>query len=320
MRILVTGGAGFIGSHIVARLVADSHKVSVIDDLSAGRTSNLPRGVKFTKKATKQISKQDVQGVDVVFHCAAQVSTFLSVDYPREDFDRNANGTFSVFEAVRRYNDGAKVIYTSSRSVLGDIPAGKIADESFPYNPSTFYNVHKIYGELLCSIYNGLYGIKSAVLRPSNVYGPGQPYWMSGWYNFIAYWIKLGLEGKPLPIYGTGTQVRDYTYVDDIADAYMRAMDNRAALGETFLLATGRPVTLNQLADMVNSVTGSTAGKQYFPPRKGDVQYFVGTSEKASRVLGWRTKVSLEDGLKKEAEWVKADLKVKRKLPGPLKR
>jgi UDP-glucose 4-epimerase len=317
MNILVTGGAGFIGSHVVGHLVADSQRVSVIDDLSAGRTSNLPKGVKFARRASKQIAKDDVRGVDVVVHCAAQVSTFRSVDYPSDDFDRNAKGTFSVFEAVRKYNDTAKIIYTSSRSVLGDIPAGKIADESFPYNPATFYNVHKIYGELLCGIYGGLYGIKSVVLRPSNVYGPGQPYWMRGWYNFIAYWIKLGLEGKPLPIYGTGIQVRDYTYVDDIADAFVRAMENKEALGGTFLLSTGRPVNLNELADMVNSLTGNGDNRQYLPARKGDVQYFVGNSSKAERVLGWRPKVDLEDGLRREVSWVRADLREKKRLPSP---
>jgi UDP-glucose 4-epimerase len=201
---------------------------------------------------------------------------------------------------------------------LGDIPVGRVADESFPYDPTTFYNVHKIYGELLCKVYDGLYGMKSTILRPSNVYGPGQPYWVGGWYNFIAYWIKLALEGKPIPIYGTGRQTRDFTYIDDITEAFVLAIGNKKALGETFLLATGRTVELNLLADLVNSQTGNGNQKQYFPPRKGDIQNFVGNSSKAKRVLGWEPKISLEEGLRREVEWVRQDLKKGLNLPSPL--
>lgn len=320
MEVLVTGGAGFIGCHVVRRLAAEGHKVSVIDDLSAGRRDSLPPGVKFAKRKSSAVTRGDVSGVDVVVHCAAQASTFLSVDFPADDFERNAKGTFNLFEAVRKYNDGARILFTSSRSVLGDIPRGKIADDSYHYSPSTFYNVHKIYGELLCKVYDGLYGMKSVVLRPSNVFGPGQPYWMGGWYNFISHWIRLALQRKPLPIFGTGTQVRDYTYVDDIADAYVRAIGSKDALGEAFLLATGRGVTLNQLADMVNAMTKNGDKKEYFPPRKGDVQSFVGDSSKAWRIMGWKPKVSLEEGLRKEMLWLKKDLATKRKLPAIMAR
>ena len=150
--------------------------------------------------------------------------------------------------------------------------------------------------------------MKFIVLRPSNVYGPRQPYWVKGWYNFIAYWIKLALENKPIPIYGSGEQIRDYTYVKDVARAYSLALKNPRAIGETFLLATGRGVSLNELADIIIELTKSNSQKIYLPSRKGDIMRFVGSYKKAKDVLGWEPLTPLEEGLKKEVEWMKQEL------------
>jgi UDP-glucose 4-epimerase len=307
MRILVTGGAGFIGSHVIDKLKAEN-EVIALDDLSAGRMENI-QGIPLIKKSVKDVGKSDVEGFDVVIHCAAQVSTFLSIDYPHEDFESNCLGTFSLFEALRQWNDNALIIYTSSRSVLGEIPPPKIADESFPYNPSTFYNVHKIYAEMLCKIYSELYGMKFIVLRPSNVYGPRQPYWKRGWYNFIAFWIKLALENEPIPIYGSGEQIRDYVYVEDVAEAYVLALKNKKAIGDTFLLASGEGTSLNKLARKIIELTNSRSKIQYFPPRKGDIMRFVGSYRKAEEILGWKPRTSLEDGLRREIEWMMSEIK-----------
>lgn len=307
-NILVTGGAGFIGSHVVQLLLSKGHNVTVVDDLSAGRRSNIPEDVELIQKDVREIANDDVKDKDVVIHCAAQVSTFKSVDYPGEDFQRNAEGTFKLLETLRKHNPKALFIYTSSRSVHGNIPSPHIADENWPYNPSTFYNVHKIYGEMLCKIYNGLYGINYVILRPSNVYGPRQPYWAGGWYNFIAYWFEQAIKNKPIPIYGTGEQIRDYTYVEDTARAYILAMENPAAIGETFLLPTGIGTTLNQLAKKILEITESQAGVEYHPPRKGDIQRFVGTYRKAEQKLGWKPTTNLDQGLKREYEWIRKEL------------
>jgi len=307
MKILVTGGAGFIGSHVVDML-KEENEITVLDDLSAGRKENIPN-IPLLHKSVSEIEKSDVKNFDVIVHCAAQVSTFLSVDYPQEDFKSNCLGTFKLFEACRKWDNDALIIYTSSRSVHGEIPEPEVTDESFPYNPSTFYNVHKIYGENLCRIYSGLYGMKFVILRPSNVYGPRQPYWKKGWYNFIAFWIKLALENKPIPIFGTVKQIRDYAYVGDTANAYVLAIKNKKAIGDTFLLPTERGVSLIELANMIINFTKSKSKIQYFPPRKGDIFRFVGSFEKARSILNWTPKVSLEEGLKKEIDWVKSEMK-----------
>jgi len=306
-NILVTGGAGFIGSHIID-LLKTNNKIVVLDNLSAGRKENIP-GITLIHKPVSEIQESDVKDFDFIIHCAAQVSTFLSVDYPHEDFSSNCLGTFKLYEACRKWNDDALIVYTSSRSVLGEITAPKIADETFPYNPSTFYNVHKIYGENLCKIYSGLYGMKFVIIRPSNVYGPRQPYWKMGWYNFISFWVKIALENKPIPIYGTGEQIRDYTYVLDTARAFVLSLTNKKAIGEAFLLPTNRGVSLNELARKIIELSKSKSKIEYFPPRKGDIQRFVGSYEKAKSILGWNPEVSLEEGLKKEIEWVRSEIR-----------
>lgn len=305
MRCLVTGGAGFIGSHLVDLLLQRGYEVSVIDDFSTGKLSNLNcSNVKIIKKSITEISREDVEGIDIIFHLAAQVSTFKSVEYPEEDFERNAFGTFRILEILRRYNTNALFVYTSSRSVHGNVPEPYLADERWPYTPSTHYSLHKIYGEMLCKIYYELYGINYIIIRPSNVYGPRQPYWVRGWYNFISFWIQNALKDEPIPIYGTGEQIRDYVYVSDVATAYVLAIEQSKAINDTFLLCTSRGITLNQLANLILKLTNSKSEKRYFPPRKGDIMRFVGSYDKAKRILNWEPAVTLEDGLRKEIEWV----------------
>jgi UDP-glucose 4-epimerase len=307
MKILITGGAGFLGSTIADMLKADNEVVA-LDNLSAGREKNLD-GVRLIKKDIRDIIPEDVAGYEVIIHCAAQVSTFISVDYPELDFENNALGTFKLFEACRKGNPSALILYTSSRSVLGNIPAPKIANEKSKFNPSTFYNVHKIYGEQLCKIYSELYGMRFVIMRPSNVYGVRQPYWKEGWYNFIAFWIKLALENKPIPIFGTGEQIRDYTYVSDTAAAYISAVKNPSAIGGSiFMLNTGIETSLNELARIVIELTGSTGGIKYFPVRKGDVFRFVGSYEQAKKRLGWEPKVGLAEGLSAEIDWCRKEI------------
>jgi len=212
---------------------------------------------------------------------------------------------------LRRHNDEARIVFTSSRSVLGDIPKPILAGEDLPYNPLPIYAVHKAYGELLCRSFDELYGMKITILRPSNVYGPRQPYWVKGWYNFISYWIQLALRDRPIPIYGSGRQIRDYTYVEDISRAYPLALDNPRAVGETFLLASGRGVDLLTLARTIIGLTKSRSEMKFLPARKGDVKRFVGNPRKAREVLDWSSRTPLAEGLKAEVAWVKRHVKGK---------
>jgi len=304
MRILIVGGAGFIGSHIADRL--GSHDLVILDDLSAGRKENIG-DLPLIRKSVVDVKKRDVEGFDIIIHCAAQVSTFISVDYPERDFQTNCLGTFKLFEAIRKYNKDALIIYTSSRSVYGDIPAPLVANEECAFVPSTFYNVHKRYGENLLRIYKKLYGMRFVILRPSNVYGERQPYWKDGWYDFISFWLKLAIQNKPLPIFGTGNQTRDYVHVTDTAEAYGLVVE-RAVEGENFLLASGKETSLNDLAQLILKITGSKAGVEYYPARNGDIQRFVGSNIKALISLGWKPTIGLEEGLIQQLCWLKKEL------------
>lgn len=289
------------------KLLERHYEVTALDDMSTGRRERIPAGVNLIEKAVNATWKNDVVGYDGVIHCAAQTSMYGSVIDPSQDFNRNALSTLHLFETLRRYNDGVTTVFASSGSVVGDIPYGN-ASEEFDYNPTTLHAVHKMYGEMLCRLYSELYAMKFVVLRLGNVYGPGQPYWTKDSDNFfISSWIRLALEGKPLPIYGSGKQVGDYTYIDDMAEAFLLAYENPRAMGETFLLSSGRGVSLLELAGLVNSLTGNRSGVELKPPRKGDVVRFVGDSSKAARILGWVCKVPLETGLMREVEWVKGE-------------
>jgi UDP-glucose 4-epimerase len=308
MKILITGGAGFIGSH-VAEAIADGNEITILDDMSAGR--NTQTRFKLKHIPVEYATAADVFDFDWIIHCAAQVSTFKSVDLPIKDFYTNAMGTFNLFEQIRNFNPDCKVIYTSSRSVLGNIPQG-ISDETYPYNPSTFYNVHKMYGEHLCKIYSELYDMNFIILRPSNVYGERQPYWVGGWYNFIAHWFQLALDKKKIPIYGDGKQIRDYTYVKDIAQAYKLAME-KELWDETFILASGKGHSLLTIASKVNALCGNKEDNiEFLPRRKGDIDRFVGNSDKAKKMLGWECKTDIDTGLKNEFEWIQYSLGVKK--------
>ena len=304
MKILVTGGAGFIGSHIVDAL--KNHEVIIYDNLSTGKQENVMNKW-VTKKNVISISGDDIDDVDVIIHNAAQVSSFKSVDNPMRDFRDNCLSTFKLLEAWRKHNPDAYFIYTSSRSVLGNVETG-LADEKTPINPNTLYALHKSYGENLCKLYSELYGLRYTIIRPANVYGPRQPYWVKGWYNFISHWIKLSQEDKPIPIYGTGEQIRDYVYVTDVADAYEKVVKKRPK-NETFQLCSSAGTSLKELAHIIIILTGSFSKIKHHPQRKGDINRFVGSYRHANEKLDWSPIVELGNGLWNEIKWMSTQLK-----------
>lgn len=332
MKVLVFGGLGFIGSHIVEEFRGND--VYAFDNLSAGLMENVSKTVKVIKGdiTNKEEVFEAVKGKDIVVSTAAQVSTFTSVEYPYLDFNVNAYGAFNVIEAVRQNADNALFIQTSSRSIYGDMSKvggwvsgmkenGEIGfgkstefmDEGKGYSPTSPYSLHKCYGELLTQMYHDVYGLKTVILQPSNVYGTRMP--TKGLYGFIGRWIGYALSDQAIPIWGAGSQIRDYCFVKDIAEAYKLVIDNpNKAIGNRYLLASGRGTTLLELADMIFRIVNKPKKLEFYPAKKGDIQSFVGYSGRIKRDLGWYAKTSLSKGLTLTAKWVEQHLENYREM------
>ncbi len=290
MRVLVTGGAGFLGSHLCRKLKALGHEVVVLDNLSTGKEENVPDEVELVVGDTR--NPKDVlrasHDVDAVFHLAAKVSVPESFQKPGEYFDVNVTGTVNVLEA----NKGKPIVFVSSAAVYGT-PQQVPTPESHPLNPENPYGLTKILGEKACEYYRRY--SKIAIARPFNIYGPGQdpgnPY--SG---VITKFITLAREGKPLKIYGDGNQTRDFVYVEDVADALAKMLGRN----HTFNIGTGKETSINQLAETIKSVLGSASPVIHVDPVPGDVPRSAADTT-LSLQLGWRPKTCLEEGLKRLA-------------------
>jgi UDP-glucose 4-epimerase len=314
-KYCILGGAGFIGSHLADALWNEGD-VTVVDNFSAGLRENLSQ---FNDRRNFRIIDRDIAGLgdffeknqfDWVINLAAQVSTFESVTSPEKDFRTNAEGLFYVLEALRKAKFDGTFIYTSSRSVHGDllVPLANLhykANENAPYKPSSIYNTNKYYGELLTRLYHQLYGLKYYIIRPSNVYGPRQP--PVGQYGFICRWIAYAMQDKPIPIWGSGRQIRDYVYVKDIVNGYLKVIQKQPR-SDTFLLSSGKAYDLNQLAHLIFEDLGKPASIEYRPPKAGDIQRFVGDSTRAKNELEWEATIDLESGIKKTIQWVKDNI------------
>lgn len=311
VRAVITGGAGFIGSHLVD-ILKDKYDILVIDNLSAGRRDNLPNNTSLLVADMADPNCWDREipealiDADIIIDCAAQVSTFESVTNPYKDFETNNYGKFMLLETLRKTNDDALIIYTSSRSVHGNIPYDLVCDETFPYRPSSFYNTNKWYVENLLKLYHEFYGMKYYVVRPANVYGPRMP--NKGQYGFVCRWLAYALQDKPIPIWGSGTQTRDFTYVTDIAKAYPMLIEKKPPIGETYLLCTGVETSLIKLATTIFGTIGKFPGWTFLEPKKGDIQRFAGSYAKAERELGWSPDIDLSHGIKLTADWVRQNL------------
>ena len=314
-KICIIGGAGFIGSHIVDSLWNNGiEDITVIDDFSTGRKDNLNHDVEILNRNILGLGDFFKNGYgskdyNCVINCAAQVSTFESITNPEKDFETNAMGIFYLLESLRKADFKGKFIYTSSRSVHGDING--FADETAGYQPSSIYNTNKYYGEMLTKLYGQLYGLDYRVIRPSNVYGPRQP--SSGQYNFVCRWIAYALQDKPIPIWGDGKQMRDFVFVEDIADGYKRLVKQEYPYMDmrTFLLASGKGNTLLELADLILAELGKSINDetvQFKPPKLGDIKRFVGNSTLAKAHLDWEAKTDLKTGIKKTIKWVKDNI------------
>ena len=300
---LVTGAAGFIGSHLVDRLIADGYSVTGIDDLSSGALDNLPLGFDLRKMDIRDVEVQSV--VDelrpsIVFHLAAQISVSVSAREPQLDADVNIGGALNLFEGIRAAGDKAiKIVYvTSGGTAYGD-PEYVPADESTPVRPLSPYGASKLAVETYLPIYENLCGLKYSIIRLANVYGPRQdPHGEAG---VVAIFAKAMLARKPLTVFGDGNDERDYVYVQDAVDAIARAAE--ISLPGPFNVGTGISTSTNRIFEVVAENCGHSNPANHGPDRPGDINRISLDPSKAQRELGWVPKVSLEDGLKSTAVW-----------------
>ena len=305
MRAVVTGGAGFIGSHLVDRVIADGGEVVVLDNLSSGRQGNLA-GALATGRC--RLVRQDVAapGVDaiieqaapdVVFHLAAQIDVRRSVADPLADATTNVLGTVNVLEAARKAGV-VKVVFVSSVAVYGP-PEQLPVTESAPTRPLSPYAVSKLTGELYARQYRELHGLDTSVLALSNTYGPRQdPHGEAG---VVAIFIDAMLNGQPTRVFGDGGNTRDYVYVGDVVDALLAAA-TRPGTDRRLNIGTGQRTSDLQLHRMVADAVGVAAEPEFAPARLGDIPHMVLDPTAASEALGWSPRTSLAEGLKLTVE------------------
>jgi len=306
-EILVTGGAGFIGSHIVDRLLDEGFKVRVLDNLSTGDITNLAqhqnkKSFQFIEGDIRNFDllKKTVKGVDAVFHEAALVSVTRSVENPLLSNEVNVTGTVNLLKAcvdahVKRF------VYASSCAVYGDTETLPNHEKMAP-KPLSPYAVDKLAAENYAKVFHDVYGLETVSLRYFNVYGPRQKY--GPYSGVISIFINRLLENKPPIICGDGEQTRDFISVKDVVEANMLALSKRKAVGEVFNISTGEATTINNLTETIQKIMGKTSLKPvHTEPRPGDIKHSYGDITKAKKNLEYEPKVRLENGL---SELVKA--------------
>jgi len=296
VRAVVTGGAGFIGSHVVEALLARGDEVTVVDDLSNGKRENVPAG--------RRLLETDIHdGVSRIFdearpelcvHLAAQVDVRVSVERPDHDASVNVLGTIAVLEAAREHE--TQVVFSSTGGAIYgecDEPAGEDAER----RPLAPYGVSKLAGEEYLAAYNRLYGARHVALRYGNVYGPRQdPHGEAG---VVAIFLGRLAAGEPARIFGDGSQTRDYVYAGDVARATLAAAGHE---GGVFNVGTGIETSVVELYELCRRVAGSAVEAEQAPARLGELQRSVLDVSRAERELGWRPEVPLEDGLRRTWE------------------
>ena len=306
MRALVTGGAGFIGSHLVDRLVDIGHDVIVLDNFSTGRTKNLSRSLhhqnlKVMTGDIRKISRSFVKrlrGVDIVCHLAAVTSVQQSVRDPVFTTEANLVGTLNVLQAAKALK-AQRVVFASSAAVYGRPRTFPIAEDAI-VSPISPYGASKAASELYLRSFVENHGIEAVSLRYFNVYGPRQT--ASQYAGVISIFAKRALNQQPLQIFGDGSQTRDFIFVSDVVDATMASLE-MTSKNRTFNIASGNETTVLELARVVQRITGSPTGLEFCPPRTGDIPRSVADTARAKKELRFEARTSLEDGLSATIGW-----------------
>ncbi len=296
-NILVTGGAGFVGSHIVDKL-SPENKVIVLDNLSSGSLTNLEKSkdrITLVKGdiLDKGLIKDMVSEVEFVFHLAANVGNIKSIEDPYLDMEVNVTGTVNLLEACSK-SKIKRLVYSSSGATFGEAKYLPV-DEDHPLNPESPYGVSKLAAEKYCFAYWKVHGVPTASLRYFNIYGPRQG--TSEYANVISIFINRIKEGASLTVYGDGEQTRDFVFVNDIVQANLLAATHPAAEGEIFNIGTGIGSSLNELIAILNQVSGRDNPVIYTEPRAGEVKHSRANVEKARKMLGYNPKTTFKEGL-----------------------
>ena len=302
-KVLVTGGAGFIGSHLVNGLLDNGYSVAVVDDLSSGQLRNLDHRATFyhapiNDPRVKQIIQRE--GPEIIFHLAAQSSVRQSTLDPVADADSNVLGTIRLLDAAA--SEGVeKIVFSSTGGAIYGNPDTIPCDEDTPVNPLTPYALSKYVSELYLELFYRTYGLQYTILRYANVYGPGQD--PNGEAGVIAIFAGLMLRGRSPNIYGDGKQERDFVYVSDIVEANLAAM--YLGDGRIYNIGSGEPVTINRICSLLQGCTELDQKPVYRPRRAGDVLKIALDHSRATRELGWEPKIPLEEGLRHSVDYVR---------------
>ncbi|MCT4593976.1 MAG: SDR family oxidoreductase [Anaeromicrobium sp.] len=300
MKVLITGGAGFIGSHIVDKLVDKGYKVCVIDNLSTGNLNNLNKKVKLYEMDIRDNKLHEVfekEKPNYVIHNAAQIDVQKSIQQPAFDGDVNIIGTINVLENCVKHNV-EKIIYPSSAAVYG-VPEYLPVDEEHKVEPISYYGISKHTPEHYIKVYSELHNLKYTILRYSNVYGIRQD--PKGEGGVISIFVDKVIEKQQPTIFGDGKQTRDYIYVEDVAEANLKAMESKK--NGIYNISTNTKVDLNELYDKMKEIEKIDLDPLYGESRKGDIKHSSLDNSKAINTLGWEPRFSLEEGLKRTIEY-----------------
>jgi nucleoside-diphosphate-sugar epimerase len=301
---LVTGGAGFIGSHLTEEVVRRGHRVRVVDNFVTGKRRNLAHvpGVELLEGdlADDDVARRAVDGADFVLHQAAIPSVPRSVEDPLTSHRANINATLNVLLAARQAGV-RRVVYAGSSSAYGDTPTLP-KDESMPTSPLSPYALQKLVGEQYGQLFTRLYGLETVTIRYFNVFGPRQDP-SSPYSGVISLFISALAEGRTPTIYGDGEQTRDFTYVANVVDGVLRACEAPGAAGEVINVATGGRISINALFRALRDLLGGRVDPVYAQSRRGDVRDSQADISKAQRLLGYQPIVGFDEGLKKTVDW-----------------
>ncbi|WP_411968817.1 NAD-dependent epimerase/dehydratase family protein [Haloferax sp. YSSS75] len=292
--ILVTGGAGFIGSHIVDALV-ENNEVRILDNLSSGVASRIPDSATLFEGDIRDsdVVREATAGVDIIFHQAAVVSVSKSVKDPVMCHDVNSTATLRLLEAARSEN--ARVVLASSAAIYGHPSTVPISEEE-PASPTSPYGLQKHSLDRYAQLYNELYGVDTVVLRYFNVYGPRQT--KGDYSGVITVFLEQALAGDPITVNGDGQQTRDFVFVDDVVQANLSAATTES-VGEAYNIGTGNGITIGELAETIRDVTSSGSPIVHTDPRPGDIRYSCADTSSAQSNLGYVPRVSLDEGLER---------------------